>query len=52
MKEAGILPSFAGIAVTDRYKGYFNETWAGLAGHQACAAHYADLGIMPIDCIT
>ena len=23
MKEAGILPSFAGIAVSDRYKGYF-----------------------------
>jgi transposase len=39
MKEAGILPFFAGIAVTDRYRGYFSETWAGLAGHQACAAH-------------
>ncbi len=39
MKEAGILPSFAGIAVTDRYKGYFSETWTGLAGHQACTAH-------------
>ena len=48
MKEAGILPFFAGIAVTDRYKGYFSETWAGLAGHQACAAHlirdFADCG--------
>jgi transposase len=39
MKEAGILPAFAGIAVTDRYKGYFSEAWTGLAGHQACAAH-------------
>ena len=39
MKEAGILPSFAGIAVTDRYKGYYSETWENFAGHQACAAH-------------
>jgi transposase len=39
MKEAGILPSFAGIAVTDRYKGYYSETWQHLSGHQACAAH-------------
>jgi transposase len=39
MKEAGILPSFAGIVVSDRYKGYYSETWQGFAGHQACAAH-------------
>jgi transposase len=39
MKEAGILPSFAGIAVTDRYKGYYSQTWENFAGHQACAAH-------------
>ncbi len=39
MKKGGILPSFAGIAVTDRYAGYWSETWTGLAGHQACAAH-------------
>jgi transposase len=26
MKEAGILPSFAGIAVTDRYRGYYSQT--------------------------
>jgi hypothetical protein len=39
MKEAGILPSFAGIAVSDRYKGYYSATWENLAGHQACAAH-------------
>jgi transposase len=39
MREAGILPSFAGIAVSDRYKGYYSGTWQHLAGHQACAAH-------------
>jgi len=35
----GILPSFAGIAVHDRYACYFHESWAKLAGHQACCAH-------------
>jgi transposase len=39
MKEAGILPSFAGIAVSDRYQNYFSATWENLAGNQACAAH-------------
>ncbi len=39
MKEAGILPSFAGIVVSDRYAGYYSETWQNFAGHQACAAH-------------
>lgn len=39
MKQGGILPFFAGIVVSDRYQGYFSETWAGFAGHQACAAH-------------
>ena len=39
MKEAGILPSFAGIVVSDRYQGYYSETWQNFAGHQACAAH-------------
>jgi hypothetical protein len=39
MREAGILPSFAGIVVSDRYRGYYSETWQGFAGHQACAAH-------------
>jgi transposase len=39
MREAGILPSFAGIVVSDRYQGYYSETWQGFAGHQACAAH-------------
>ena len=39
MKEAAILPSFAGIAVSDRYQNYFSATWENLAGNQACAAH-------------
>jgi transposase len=39
MREAGILPSFAGIVVSDRYQGYYSETWTNFAGHQACAAH-------------
>jgi hypothetical protein len=39
MKEGGILPFFAGIAVTDRYQGYYSQTWQNFAGHQACAAH-------------
>jgi transposase len=39
MKQAGILPSFTGIAVTDRYKGYYSDTWDNFAGRQACTAH-------------
>jgi transposase len=39
MKEAGILPSFTGIVVSDRYRGYYSETWKTFAGHQACTAH-------------
>jgi transposase len=39
MREAGILPSFAGIVVSDRYQGCYSETWQGFTGHQACAAH-------------
>jgi transposase len=39
MKEAGILPSFAGMVVSGRYAGHYSETWRGLAGHQACAAY-------------
>jgi transposase len=39
MKAAGVLPSFAGIVVSDRYQGYRSGTWAGSARHQACAAH-------------
>jgi transposase len=39
MKKGGILPFFAGIVVSDRYQGYWSETWTAFAGHQACAAH-------------
>jgi hypothetical protein len=39
MREAGILPSFAGIVVSGRYKGYYSATWENFAGRQACAAH-------------
>jgi transposase len=39
MKQGGILPFFAGIVVSDRYQGYWSETWTAFAGHQACAAH-------------
>ena len=35
----GILPSFAGIAVHDRYACYFHQGWQNIAGHQACCAH-------------
>jgi transposase len=36
MKDFGILPDFAGIAVTDRYGNYFHATWKNISGHQAC----------------
>jgi transposase len=39
MEDAGILPGFAGIAVTDRYANYWNPKWEHIAGHQACCAH-------------
>jgi transposase len=39
MRAAGVLPSFAGIAVSDRYAGYHSQTWQHFAGRQACAAH-------------
>ena len=35
----GILQSFAGIAVHDRYGCYFHKGWANLAGHQVRLAH-------------
>jgi transposase len=38
-RSFGILPSFAGIAVHDRYACYFHQGWANLAGHQICLAH-------------
>jgi hypothetical protein len=37
--EFGILPSFAGVAVHDRYCNYFHPRWENLSGHQACTAH-------------
>jgi transposase len=39
MEDAGILPDFAGIAITDRYKNYWNARWEHVLGHQACCAH-------------
>jgi hypothetical protein len=39
MKDAGILPEFAGIVVSDRYQNYFNPRWKHVAGNQACLAH-------------
>ena len=39
MTDFGILPDFAGIAVTDRYGNYFHATWKNISGHQACIAH-------------
>jgi transposase len=39
MEEAGILPGFAGIVVSDRYQNYFSRRWERIAGNQACAAH-------------
>jgi transposase len=39
MEDAGILPGFAGIAVSDRYQNYFNPRWEHIAGNQACLSH-------------
>jgi transposase len=39
MRQAGILPGFAGIVVSDRYQNYFHESWEHFAGNQACCAH-------------
>jgi transposase len=39
MEDAGILPGFAGVAVSDRYQNYWSARWEHIAGHQACAAH-------------
>jgi len=39
MEDAGILPDFAGIVVSDRYQNYFNPRWKHIAGNQACLAH-------------
>ena len=39
MQDAGILPDFAGIVVSDRYQNYFHPRWEHIAGNQACSAH-------------
>ncbi len=39
MEDAGILPDFAGVVVSDRYQNYFNPRWKHVAGNQACLAH-------------
>jgi hypothetical protein len=39
MQDAGILPDFAGIVVSDRYQNYFHPRWEHIAGNQACLAH-------------
>jgi hypothetical protein len=39
MRQAGILPEFAGVVVSDRYQNYFHPSWEHFAGNQACCAH-------------
>ena len=39
MADAGILPEFARIVVSDRYQNYFSSRWEHIAGNQACLAH-------------
>jgi hypothetical protein len=39
MEDAGILPGFAGILISDRYQNYFHPRWEHIAGNQACLAH-------------
>ncbi|HTQ95089.1 MAG TPA: IS66 family transposase [Streptosporangiaceae bacterium] len=39
MQDAGILPEFAGIVVSDRYRNYFHPRWEHIAGNQACLSH-------------
>ena len=39
MQDAGILPGFAGIVVSDRYQNYFHPRWEHITGNQACLAH-------------
>jgi transposase len=46
MDAAGVLPSFAGIAVHDAWAPY--DTCTGVAGHALCNAHYPDIAVMPI----
>src|SRR5260370_587943 len=39
MRDFGILPDFAGIAVTDRYISYSHPSCKHLARHQHCLSH-------------
>jgi transposase len=39
MADAGILPGFAGVVVSDRYRNYFHPRWEHIAGNQACLSH-------------
>ncbi len=39
MEDAGILPDFAGIVVSDRYQNYFNPRWEHVTGNQPCLSH-------------
>ena len=39
MQDAGILPGFAGIVVSDRYQNYFHPRWTNITGNQACLSH-------------
>jgi transposase len=39
MEDAGILPDFAGVVVSDRYQNYFSSRWEHVAGNQACLSH-------------
>jgi transposase len=39
MEDAGILPDFAGIVVSDRYQNYSSTRWEHVAGNQFCLAH-------------
>ena len=40
MQDAGILPGFAGIVVSDRYQNYFHPRWEHIAGNQAACLTY------------
>ena len=48
MQDAGILPDFAGIVVSDRYQNYFSTRWEHVTGNQPCLSHYPDTAVMPI----
>ncbi|HEX5301226.1 MAG TPA: IS66 family transposase [Streptosporangiaceae bacterium] len=39
MEDAGVLPGFAGIVVSDRYQNYFSARWEHVTGNQPCLSH-------------